>query len=268
VGEQNYQDITPRMLLGDFNSFAAQAILIRVSEARDIGDSDRRQLHEVLKGYTAAPPEMLRVNRKRLEEYYVPNVCGVIITTNYRTSALYLPPDDRRHYVAWSEAGREDFPEPYFAELWSWLNQGGAHAVVAYLEALDLSSFDPKRPPPQTDAFWAIVNASESPEVSDLRDVVGELGAGVAVSVEDVASKASCLGKHDLANELRDRQKAGRIPTRFSDVGLSAVMYAGDKSRGRWTLREGGRVMLYASAKLDERQRQELAKLRAAGMKS
>jgi hypothetical protein len=32
------------------------------------------------------------------------------------------------------------------------------------LENLDLSGFDPKAPPPHTDAFFEIVNASRSPE--------------------------------------------------------------------------------------------------------
>jgi hypothetical protein len=27
----------------------------------------------------------------------------VIITTNHKTDGIYLEPDDRRHYVAWSD---------------------------------------------------------------------------------------------------------------------------------------------------------------------
>jgi hypothetical protein len=30
------------------------------------------------------------------------NCLGFIITTNYKTDGIYLPADDRRHYVAWS----------------------------------------------------------------------------------------------------------------------------------------------------------------------
>ena len=50
-----------------------------------------------------APPDVLRVNEKFLREYYIFNVIGFIITTNHRTDGIYLPADDRRHYVAWSE---------------------------------------------------------------------------------------------------------------------------------------------------------------------
>jgi len=37
------------------------------------------------------------------------NVCGVVITTNHKTDGIYLPADDRRHYVAWSDLAKEDF---------------------------------------------------------------------------------------------------------------------------------------------------------------
>jgi hypothetical protein len=57
-----------------------------------------------MKIYTASPPDVLRVNEKFLREHYVLNCTGVIITTNHRLDGMYLPADDRRHYVAWSEA--------------------------------------------------------------------------------------------------------------------------------------------------------------------
>ena len=41
------------------------------------------------------------------------NVCGVIITTNYKTNGIYLPAEDRRHYVAWSNLNERRFsPTP------------------------------------------------------------------------------------------------------------------------------------------------------------
>ena len=41
---------------------------------------------------------------------------------------------------------------------------------------LDISSFDPKAPPPKTPAFWAIVDASRVPEDAELADVLDRLG--------------------------------------------------------------------------------------------
>ena len=41
--------------------------------------------------------------RRTCKEYNVLNLSGVIITTNHKTDGIYLPADDRRHFVAWSE---------------------------------------------------------------------------------------------------------------------------------------------------------------------
>jgi len=59
-----------------------------------------------MKSYLAAPPDVLRVNEKHLREYYVMNCCGVIITTNHKADGIYLPADDRRHFVAWSSLAK------------------------------------------------------------------------------------------------------------------------------------------------------------------
>jgi hypothetical protein len=106
-------------LLGRFNGFA-KSVILRISEARDLGEVDRYSFYEHLKIYTAAPPDVLRVDEKHLRVHAVWNVCGVIITTNHRTDGLYLPADDRRHYVAWSERTRDDFDADYWTTLYRW----------------------------------------------------------------------------------------------------------------------------------------------------
>src|SRR5207249_11349495 len=129
-----------------------KAVILRVSEARDLGDADRYSFYDHMKVYTAAPPDVLRVDEKHLREYEVPNVCGVIVTTNHKTDGIYLPADDRRHYVAWSDRTKEEFTADYWRQLYSWYDAGGRWHVAAHLAAYDLSSFNPKAPPPQTPA--------------------------------------------------------------------------------------------------------------------
>ncbi len=116
-----------------------------------------------MKSYTAAPPDVLRVDEKNLREHSVPNVCGIVITTNYQ-DALYLPADDRRHLVTWSDLSKADFPDNYWNDLWAWFYGGGHSHVAAYLHELDITKFDPKAPPPKTDAFWVAVEAGRAPE--------------------------------------------------------------------------------------------------------
>jgi len=82
-------------MLGRFNGFL-KSVILRVNEARDLGEIDRFAFYDHMKAVTAAPPDVLRVDEKNLREYSVPNVCGVIITTNHKTDGIHLPADDRR----------------------------------------------------------------------------------------------------------------------------------------------------------------------------
>jgi hypothetical protein len=162
VGSWNFAEVSPQSLLGRFNGFL-KSVILRVSEARDLGEVNRYQFYDHLKVIIAAPPDVLRIDEKNLREYAIPNVCGVVVTTNYKTDGIFLPADDRRHYVAWSDLTKDHFEADYWAKLWSWYDRGGDRHVGAYLAALDLTGWDPKAPPPKTQAFWDIVDASRRP---------------------------------------------------------------------------------------------------------
>jgi len=54
-------------MLGRFNGFVCSVIL-RVSEARDLGDVNRFAFYEHMKPYLAAPPDVLRCDEKNLRE--------------------------------------------------------------------------------------------------------------------------------------------------------------------------------------------------------
>ena len=181
VGPWNFHDITPTQLLGRFNSFA-KSVILRVNEARDLGDVDRFKFYDRSKMYTASPPEVIRVDEKHLREHYVFNCLGLIITTNHR-DGLFLPAEDRRHYVAWSNLCKEDFAPGYWDKIWKWYDDGGRGHVAAYLAGLDLSGFDPKAPPPKTPAFWDIVHISAAPEDAELADVIDKLGNPDALTI-------------------------------------------------------------------------------------
>ena len=75
-------------MLGNFNGFV-KSVVLRINEARDLGDTDRFAFYDHMKGYTAAPPDVLRVNEKHLREYSSLNCCGVIITTNHKTDGTH-----------------------------------------------------------------------------------------------------------------------------------------------------------------------------------
>jgi Family of unknown function (DUF5906) len=248
VGPWNFAEVSPKHMLGRFNGFA-RSVILRISEARDLGDVDRFAFYDHMKTYTAAPPDVLRVDEKNLREYSVLNCCGVIITTNHKADGIYLPPDDRRHFVAWSDLTREDFSADYWSRLWAWYAKGGDQHVAAYLQELDISSFDPKAPPPKTSAFWDIVDASRAPEDAELADVFDRLNHPDAVTIDRIAIDAGT----ELAMWMRDRKSRRQVPHRLEACGYVPVRNDHAKD-GLWKVGDR-RQTVYARKTLSVRDR-------------
>ena len=225
-------------------------MILRVDEARDLGDVDRFKFYDHTKIYTASPPEVLRVDEKNLREHYVFNVLGFLVTTNHKTDGIYLPADDRRHYVAWSNYTKEQFAKKYWNRLWRWyLNDGGFAHVTAYLSQLDISAFDPNAPPPKTPAFWDIVNASRAPEDGELADVIDALGNPAALYLKMLVDKAT----GEIAEWLINRKNRRTIPHRLEGCGYVSVQNP-DAQDGFWKSK-GERRIIYAKAGLTPEQR-------------
>ena len=248
VGPWNFEDITPTQLIGRFNGFV-KSVILRISEARDMGDVDRFGFYEHLKIYTASPPSVLRCDEKNRREYGVMNVCSVIITTNHKAGGIHLPADDRRHYVAWSDAQKTDFTRSYWSDLWQWYESGGYAHIAAYLKTRPISSFDPKAPPHKTNAFWDIVDAGRAPEDAELADVLDQLDNPNAVTIDMIASKAT----GDFYDFLNDRKNRRQIPHRFEAAGYVPVRNEAAKD-GLWKI-AGKRQMVYAKRDLTIRDR-------------
>jgi len=146
-------------------------------------------------------------------------VLGFLITTNHKTDGIYLPADDRRHYVAWSDCTKEDFTPAYWNELWGWYDAGGFGHVAAYLAELDISDFDPKAPPPKTPAWRDIVNANVAPEDAELADVIDKLGSPAALTIKQLIVAA--MG--DTVEWLMAPKSRRSIPHRLERCGYTPV---------------------------------------------
>jgi hypothetical protein len=243
IGTWNWADISPRDVMGNNNGFA-RSVIIRVNEARDLGDLSRYDFYDHLKLYCASPPDVLRVNEKYLREYYVINCCGVIITTNHKTDGMYLPADDRRHYVAWSSLTKEDFEPAYWDQIWRWYDDGGAKDVAAFLATLDISPFNAKAPPPKTPSFWDIVNANRAPEDAEIADILDLLSNPDALTLAHLVGKAST----DFADWLQDHKNRRVIPHRLEACGYVPVRNDGAKDQ-LWKIGKR-RQAVYAKATL------------------
>jgi hypothetical protein len=251
VGPWNFAEISPQAVLGNFNEFG-RSVVLRISEGKDLGDIDRFAFYEATKTLIAAPPDTLRVNPKYVRPYYVLNVTGVIITTNHKVGGLFLPADDRRHLVAWSTRERTDFDDAYWTKYWGKLDAGGAEAVAEYLRQLDLTDFNPKAPPPQTQAFWEMVNAMRSEDESEMADIIESLGMPKALMISDLVGRAQTTGRHVLAQFLQDHRNARTVAIRLEECGYRRLANP-NESRGRWRV-GGRRTSVYVFHQLTDRE--------------
>jgi hypothetical protein len=249
VGPWNFAEVSPQQVLGRFNGFL-KSVILRVSEARDLGERDRFSFYDHMKSLIAAPPDTLRVDEKNMPEYAIPNCCGVIITTNHKNDGIYLPPDDRRHFVAWSPRQKEDgrFQNGYWQDLWSYYQSGGLRHVTACLSALDISNFDPKAPPAKTAAFWSIVDSNRAGEEAELADAIDQLHKPAALTLLMLQGVAD---GSPLYEWLVDRKNRRAIPYRLEQCGYAPVRNPTAED-GLWKI-SGKRQAVYAKASLPMR---------------
>jgi hypothetical protein len=222
IGPWNFGEASPKQVLDRFNGFL-KSVILRISEARDLGEYDRFAFYDHMKPMLAAPPDTLRVDEKHVPEHSIPNCLSVIITTNHKTDGIYLPPDDRRHYVAWGLKEMGDFEPDYWNALWGSYQDGGFARIAAYLNELDISDFDPKAPPLKTDAFWAIADAGRPPEDAEMADVLDALGTPAVVTLESLRDMAKTKKMFEFEIWLGDRRNRRVIPHRLEKCGYAPV---------------------------------------------
>jgi hypothetical protein len=75
VGPWNFIEVSPTQMLGRFNGFL-KSVILRVSEARDLGEVNRFSFYDHSKAILASPPDVLRVDEKHMREHGVFNVLG------------------------------------------------------------------------------------------------------------------------------------------------------------------------------------------------
>jgi Family of unknown function (DUF5906) len=241
VGEHNVKEISPKTILSDFNA-QLRSVIARINEAKDF---DKFAFYERMKPIIAAPPNTINLNPKYGHQYVIPNVTGVLITSNYKVGGIFLPPDDARHHVNWSDKEKGDFPEGYFPALYDWFHSGGFENVYAFLMDRDLSKVNPKAPPEKTQAFWDIVGVSASQETSDLADALDALGNPDVVTLDQIKAviRTTAVG-NSVTSIVHDPNLRRKVPHEMADAGYSAVRNPHNK-QGLWSM-SGKKQVIYA----------------------
>lgn len=241
VGGRNWRETSPEVILTSQFTEYLQCRVLRINEAKDTGGESRFQFYERCKTIIAAPPNVHSINAKGQRPYQIPNLNATIITTNHRSGGLYLPADDRRHLVVFSDAVRTQFSDAYWNDYHQWMGNGGIEDCAAWLLSHDVTQFNPKVPT-QTDAFLEMVEGGQSADHHDLADLV-ELAGDEPFTIEKLAFLAMGNGDRDLSEDLRNRGKLPKIKRALSDLGVKQYKNP-NTSRGRWVI-NGKHVTLY-----------------------
>jgi len=241
VGERNYATISPAEVFNDNNGWVA-SVIVQISESRNIGDGDggrisKFDMYERTKDLAAAPPTTLSCVDKWVARHQVRNVLRVIYTTNHGIDGIYLPPQDRRHYCAWSDAAA--MPEEESKALYSWYENGGAEEVAAFLyDASHLDGWNPGARPPQTDWWHRLVLEGNAQDDNPLADALDKLGRPEWITAEGLAKEGGPAVASWFA-DARNRKVAARL---LAGMGYKRITNPMER-RGRYSFKGEARVV-------------------------
>lgn len=222
VGIWNAKNISPDMLMANFNPWVA-TLMLTIDEVRPMAEDHKASgMYETLKTLTAAPPTMLPLNEKGMKLNYVMNVLRTFLTTNDRLG-MFLPKEDRRFLIMhsklenkWNEKEDPQYFERFFHRL---EERGGYAAVAAWLAARDLKKFNPNVAPPRTEAWQEISESWDTPE-DEITQALEMLGNPDVLLQSELASDALLF---EGSERIRGMLKSKAFVYRMSREGYVAV---------------------------------------------
>ena len=157
------------------------AVVLRISEARDLGEFDQLQVLRKNENDLCRPAAHAQ-NQHQIQTAVLRRQCLRLFHHDQSLfDGLFMPADDAGTMCATEITAAEvtGGDENFWTDFWGWYHAGGLADVVAYLAAFDLKAakFDPKAPPKKTEGFWTMVGAGANSEVPELADVLDRIGA-------------------------------------------------------------------------------------------
>lgn len=130
----------PDHLIGRFNAHMETAILIHLEEGYWAGD---HRAEGVLKNLITC--QTLEIERKGIDPYKIDHFGRLLITSNAEWVVPATPGERRFFVLDVSPARAKD--TAYFGAIWKEQAQGGAGALLHFLQSHDLTGFDVRNPP-------------------------------------------------------------------------------------------------------------------------
>lgn len=130
----------PDHLTGRFNAHMETAILIHLEEGYWAGD---HRAEGVLKNLITC--QTLEIERKGIDPYKIDHFGRLLITSNAEWVVPATPGERRFFVLDVSDARARD--TGYFGAIWKEQANGGAGALLHFLQSYDLTGFDVRNPP-------------------------------------------------------------------------------------------------------------------------
>lgn len=166
--QHNCQEVKPEQLMGKWTGYHENELLIVQEMKRDRRFNNAYNNIKILLAGTAR--DMLPVEKKFQNEYFVPNVINTVFFSNHE-DCIELEPDDRRLYVVVSNAEKPS--SAYFDRLIDdfYKDKSGWLYVIRWLMDRDLSRFNPNVIPADTSGKLEMIEAAR-PDLYTALDVL------------------------------------------------------------------------------------------------
>jgi primase-polymerase (primpol)-like protein len=140
----------------DFNYYAYESKIVFIPEAMNF---HKREAGNRLKALAASPPNTILINLKNKQKFEVLNLISIVMTSQYPDS-LHLEEGDRRWHVIW--VGTNEIPtREHFEKVYKWYEeQAGYEKCLHFLKNVDLTKFNSKQPPVDTDHKREMIHSS------------------------------------------------------------------------------------------------------------
>lgn len=218
VGEHNVSYVGPDDLASGYTDWAADAKLILVEEMMAF---HRKEMMNRLKAFIAAPPDYIRVNKKFVPQYNIPNVASYLFFTNI-PNALSLERDDRRFYVYWSLAKPRE--QSFYSELAEWYENDGLAKVVRWLMQRDITAFEPKGHAPWSKDKEEMRRVGQDPVAQWIEDCIEHCEYPFNTDLVDVKEVVSSM-PHGLHKLKPTPQRVGHLIKQCKGISLGRIPF-------------------------------------------
>ena len=165
VGLHNVRKTTTEEMSGNFQSYAKQNIMIVLEELNyGFGRSEYNRLKDLITSDTSV------INEKGIAVREWPNYSNLVIFTNIAQPMMIEDSDRRFCYLDLDIMKRPKEYYENFAEWWS----SNLSVIRGFVDAVDLSDFNPHHAPPMTEAKRRLIASSKTELAKELLIAINE----------------------------------------------------------------------------------------------